>query len=172
MGEVQIWQVEGLGTDEGTLERVLHTFKTEGIQGVESQMALIEYVGRLSDGNLRDMCEIDKETALQLFVDCFGVHKAFDMAIQILGYVTPETAQRMGWVSPEAYVKVVGKYEERAKKSEEQIDKILSDYTRAAQMAEDAEEKISSLQDELAHCKADLYDFYAKAGKLPDYERR
>lgn len=51
-------------------------------------------------------------------------------------------------------------------------DRILSDYTRAAQMAEDAEEKIFSLQDELAHCKADLYDFYAKAGKLPDYERR
>lgn len=172
MSEKQIWQVKGLETSRRAVETVLHTFARDGVQGIESQQALVKYVKRLSDDSLRDMCAIDKETALQLFVDCFGVRVAFDKVMKMLGYITPETAQRMGWISPVAYTEVAGKYEERTKKLEEQKDRILSDYTRAAQMAEDAEEKIFSLQDELAHCKADLYDFYAKAGKLPDYERR
>lgn len=172
MGEVQLWQADGLGTDKETLEKVLRIFRSDGVQGIESQQALNRYIGKLSDDSLRGMYCIDEETALQLFVDCFGVRAAFDKVMKMLGYITPETAQRMGWISPVAYTEVAGKYEERAKKLEEQKDRILSDYTRAAQIAEDAEEKIFSLQDELAHCKADLYDFYAKAGKLPDYERR
>ena len=96
---------------------------------------------------------------------------AFEKVVQILGYVTAETAQRMGWISPAAYAEVVGKYEERTKKLNEDKDRILSDYTRVAEKAEDAETEIMWLRDELAHCKADLYDFYARAGKLPKYER-
>lgn len=117
------------------------------------------------------MCAIDEETALQLFVDCFGVRMAFEKVMKILGYVTAETAQRMGWIGPAAYAEVVGKYEERTKKLNEDKDRILSDYNRAAEKAEDAETEIVWLRDELAHCKADLYDFYARAGKLPKYER-
>lgn len=173
MGEVQLWQAkEGLGTDAETLERVLHVFRSEGVQGINSQQALNAYIGRLSDDSLRNMCAIDKEAALQIFVDCFGVHMAFNKVIQILGYITKETAQRIGWISPAAYEEVVRKYEERTKKLDEDKDRILSDYTRAAEKAEDAETEIMRLRDELAHCKADLYDFYAKEGKLPDYERR
>lgn len=171
MGEKQLWQSEGLGADGNTLERVLRAFKREGVQGINSQQALNEYIGELSDDCLRKMCEIDEETALQLFVDCFGVHMAFDKTMQMLGYVTPETAQRMGWISPAAYTEVVEKYEERTKKLNEEKDRILSDYTRAAQKAEDAETEIIWLRDELAHYKADLYDFYAQAGKIPKYER-
>ncbi len=171
MGKIQLWQSEGLGADRNTLERVLRTFKKEGVQGINSQRALNGYIGKLSDDSLRKMCEIDEETALQLFVDCFGVNMAFDKTMRMLGYITPETAQRMGWISPAAYTEVVGKYEERTKKLNEEKDRILSDYTRAAQKAEDAETEIIWLRDELAHCKADLYDFYAQAGKLPKYER-
>lgn len=171
MGEVQLWQAEGLGADKETLERVIHVFRSDGVQGINSQQALNRYIKKLSDDSLRNMCAIDEETALRLFVDCFGVRMAFDKVIKMLGYITPETAQRIGWISPATYAEIVGKYEERTKKLNEDKDRILSDYTRAAQMAEDAEEKIFSLQDELAHCKADLYDFYAQAGKLPKYER-
>ena len=96
---------------------------------------------------------------------------AFEKVMKILGYATKETAQRMGWISPAAYAEVVGKYEERTKKLNEDKDRILSDYTRVAQKAEDAETEIMWLRDELVHCKADLYDFYARAGKLPKYER-
>lgn len=171
MGEVQLWQAEGLGADKETLERVLHVFRSDGVQGINSQQALNRYIKKLSDDSLRNMCAIDGETALQLFVDCFGVRMAFEKVVQILGYVTAETAQRMGWISPAAYAEVVGKYEERTKKLNEDKDRILSDYTRVAEKAEDAETEIMWLRDELAHCKADLYDFYARAGKLPKYER-
>lgn len=171
MSEKQIWQVKGLETSRRAVETVLHTFARDGVQGIESQQALVKYVKRLSDDSLRDMCAIDKETALQLFVDCFGVRMAFEKVMQILGYVTAETAQHMGWISPAAYAEVVEKYEERTKKLNEDKDRILSDYTRAAEKAEDAETEIMWLRDELAHCKADLYDFYARAGKLPKYER-
>lgn len=150
---------------------MLHVFRSDGVQGINSQQALNRYIKKLSDDSLRNMCAIDEETALQLFVDCFGVRMAFEKVVQILGYVTAETAQRMGWISPAAYAEVVGKYEERTKKLNEDKDRILSDYTRVAEKAEDAETEIMWLRDELAHCKADLYDFYARAGKLPKYER-
>lgn len=172
MGVVQLWQAEDLGTDKETLKKVLRTYREDGIQGIESQQALAKYVKKLSDDSLRDMYEIDREAASLLFVDCFGASMAFEKAIQMLGYATVETVQRMGWISPAAYEEVVEKYDERIKKLNEDKDRILSDYTRAANIAEDAETEIIRLRDELAHCKADLYDFYAQQGKLPNYERR
>lgn len=36
MGEVQLWQAEGLGEDKETLERVLHVFRSDGVQGINS----------------------------------------------------------------------------------------------------------------------------------------
>lgn len=174
MGEVQLWQADGLGKDKETLEKVLRIFRSDGVQGIESQQALNGYIERLSNDSLQNMYEIDEEATIQILVDCFGAVAAFHKFALIVEYIdiNKKELERAGWISPAAYTEAVGKYEERAKKLEEQKDRILSDYTRAAQIAEDAEEKIFSLQDELAHCKADLYDFYAKAGKLPDYERR
>lgn len=172
MRKKQIWQDDGLGTDKETLKKVLRIFRSDGVQGVESERALTGYISTLSDSSLMDLCEIDKETAVQILADCFGAYKAFITLIHVYGHTTWEKVKENGWISPVAYAEVVGKYEERTKKLNEDKDRILSDYTHAAQKAEDAEEKIFSLQDELAHCKADLYDFYAKAGKLADYERR
>ena len=39
MGEVQLWQADGLGTDKETLEKVLRIFRSDGVQGIESQQA-------------------------------------------------------------------------------------------------------------------------------------
>lgn len=172
MSEKQIWQVEGLGTDRGTLETVLHIFSSDGIQGKESKRELIRYIDKLSDDSLRDMVAIDEKTALQLFVICFGAHIAFDKVIQILGYVSPKTAEHMGWISPKAYAEVVGKYDERTKRLEDERDALLSKYSDAIQRTEIAEKQRTELQNTLAHYKADLYDFYAREGKLPNYERR
>lgn len=172
MSEKQIWQAEGLGTDKGTVETVLRIFASDGVQGIESQQALNRYIQKLDDNCIREMNWIDAEATLQMLVDCYGVTVAFQKYVKAEGFIKREKVDSLGWINPETYREVVGKYEERAKKLEEQKDRILSDYTRAAQKAEDAEEKIISLRDELAHCKADLYDFYARAGKLPDYERR
>ena len=95
MGEVQLWQAEGLGADKETLERVLHVFRSDGVQGINSQQALNRYIKKLSDDSLRNMCAIDEETALQLFVDCFGVRMAFEKVVQILGY--EQQKQRSAW---------------------------------------------------------------------------
>lgn len=169
MGEVQLWQSEGLGADRNTLERVINIFKTDGVQGMKSQQALDRYIKTLSDSSLRDMCEIDEETAMQILADCFGVCKAFKEVTRIMGYVTTETATYMGWISPAAYAEVVGKYEERTKRLEEERDGLLSKYANAIQRADNAEKQREELQNTLAHYKADLYDFYAQAGRVPSY---
>lgn len=75
MGEEQIWQCKELGRDTRTLRSVLSAFRVEGVQGIESQQALTAYIGSLEDRDLERMCAIDKEAALQIFVDCIGVVK-------------------------------------------------------------------------------------------------
>ena len=44
MGEVQLWQSDGLGTDKDTLEKVLRIFRNDGVQGIQSQQALNAYI--------------------------------------------------------------------------------------------------------------------------------
>lgn len=143
---------------------MLNAFISDGIQGVESQMALKNYIETKLDSAVELlMYDIDADAMLEMYVECFGARTAFFRMNRALG-----------WISPSVYGEEVEKYEERLKKAEEGKDRILSDYTYAAQKAEDAEEKIIELQVELIRCKADLYDFYAQAGKIPkyDHERR
>ena len=53
MGEVQLWQAEDLGTDKETLERVLHVFRSDGVQGMKSQQSLESYIKGLDNDSLR-----------------------------------------------------------------------------------------------------------------------
>lgn len=172
MGEIQPWQSDGLGTNKKDLERVVNTFKLDGVCGIKSEQALRKYITKLGDNCLREMYQIDEETTVQILVDCFGAVKAFHKFALIAEYigVNRKELHEAGWISPEAYEEVIAKYEERCKKLEEQKDKVLSDYQRAAWVAEDAEKRIAELEDTLKHYKADLYDFYAQAGKLPNYD--
>lgn len=171
---MQLWQADGLGTDKNMLEKVLRTFRSDGVQGIKSQQALCGYLQKLSDDSLREMFRIDMETTLQILVDCFGAMDAFNKFTLIDRRTDKDEREwkRQGWITPSEYKEAVEKYEEQTEKLNEEKDRILSDYTRAAQKAEDAEIKISLLQEEITHYKADLYDFYAKMGKLPDYEGR
>lgn len=73
MGEVQLWQADGLGTDKETLEKVLRIFRSDGVQGIESQQALNRYIRKLDDNCIREMDWIDAEATLQMPVDCYGV---------------------------------------------------------------------------------------------------
>jgi len=171
MGEVQLWQSDGLGVDKHTLEKVLRIFKSDGVQGIESQQALERYIKTLSHSSIRNMCEIDEDAAMQILVDCYGASKAFMEVACALGYVTRETAENMGWINPAAYKEVMAKYEERVKKLNEEIDSLRNECSIKNYEKEEAEQRIKELQDTLAHYKADLYDFYAQAGKLPNYER-
>lgn len=73
MREGQIWQLKELGSGEDALKAVIYEFRTKGVQGIESQQALTAYIGNLKDEELRKMCIIDREAALQILADCFGV---------------------------------------------------------------------------------------------------
>ena len=66
MGEVQLWQSDGLGTDKDTLEKVLRIFRNDGVQGIQSQQALNAYIQKLDDSKLKEMYEIDEEAAIQI----------------------------------------------------------------------------------------------------------
>ncbi len=171
MKEVQLWQFDGLGTDKDTLERVLHVFKSDGVQGMESQQALERYIRTLSDSNIRDMCEIDEIATMQILTDCFGACKAFSLFKGIKGYTTWEKVKILGWISPAAYAEISAKHEESTKRLNEEIDSLRHENSIKNYEKEEAEQQIKELQDALAHYKADLYDFYAQAGKVPNYER-
>lgn len=76
MRERQIWQCEELGNNDTTLKAVLAAFRLEGVQGIESQQALTAYIEGLEDEDLKRMCAMDKEAALQIFTDCLGAVRA------------------------------------------------------------------------------------------------
>lgn len=175
MGEVQLWQADGLGTDKETLEKVLRIFRSDGVQGLKSLQALESYIKKLDDSSLWKMYKMDEEATLQILVDCFGAVTAakryskwheeiLKTAIDVL-QKEKETAEQEAEANRAALLKV-------RDNSQKEIDRIQREYRIIASEKEEVEEQIKELRDELAHCKADLYDFYAKAGKLPDYERR
>lgn len=171
MGEVQLWQADGLGTDKETLEKVLRIFRSDGVQGMKSQQSLDSYIKRLDNDSLRYMCEIDNEATIQILVDCFGAVAAFHKFALITDYIdiNKKELERAGWISPATYAEVVGKYEERTKRLEDEKDILLSKCADAVQKADAAEKQSAKLQNTLAHYKADLYDFYARAGRVPSY---
>lgn len=170
MGEVQLWLDEGLGADKETLERVLHVFRNDGVQGIESQQALNRYIHKLDDKCIQEMNWIDAEATLQMLVDCYGVTVAFQKYVKAEGFIKQEKVDSLGWISPAAYAEVVKKYGERTKKLEDERDTLLSRYEDAIQKIETAEKQRAELQNTLAHYKADLYDFYAQAGRVPNYK--
>lgn len=129
MGEVQLWQVEGLGMDKETLEKVLRIFRSDGVRDVKSQQMLRRYIMRIGEEGIFTMYETDADTTLELLVECLGVRAAFKAVNKAAGYVQKDFTE-----------------ENRALKAE-----------------------CERLRDELAHCKADLYDFYAREGKIPNY---
>lgn len=175
MGEMQLWQSDGLGTDKDTLKKVLNIFKKDGVQGMESQQALNRYIQQLDDSGLWQMYRIDKEAALQIFADCFGVvftaekysewqNDTFKKAIDIL-IKEKETAKQETEANRAELLKV-------RQKLNEEIDSLRNECSIRNCEKEEAEQQIKELQNSLAHYKADLYDFYAQAGKIPNYERR
>lgn len=172
MGEVQLWQDEKLGTDKETLERVLRIFREDGVQGIGSQQALESYIKKLDDNSLWEMYKIDEETTQQIITDCFGVmfaakkyskwvEETLKTVIDCL-QKEKEIAQQEAEVNRAELLKV-------RDNSQKEIDRLQLEYSAQRLEKEEAEERIEELKDELAHYKADLYDFYAREGKIPNY---
>ena len=172
MGEVQLWQADGLGTDKETLEKVLRIFRSDGVQGIESQQALESYIKKLDDNSLWEMYEIDEEATQQIFTDCFGVMFA---AKKYSKWVEETLKTAIDCLQKE---KEIAEQEAEANRAElmkvrnnleKEIDCLKREYSAERCEKEEAEERIKELRDEMAHYKADLYDFYAREGKIPNY---
>ena len=172
MGEVQLWQDEKLGTDKETLERALRIFREDGVQGIGSQQALESYIKKLDDNSLWEMYKIDEEATQQIITDCFGVmfaakkyskwvEETLKTVIDCL-QKEKEIAEQEAEANRAALLKVrndLGK----------EIDCLKREYSAERCEKEEIEEWIKELRDEMAHYKADLYDFYAREGKIPNY---
>lgn len=172
MGEVQLWQAEDLGTDKETLERVLRVFRSDGVQGIESQKSLESYIKGLGNDSLRNMYEIDGEATIQILVDCFGAifaaKKYSEWHEEILRTAIDILQKQKETAEQEAEVNRAELLNAR-KVLNNEIDRIRKEYGIIKDEKEKAEERIEELQNALAHYKADLYDFYAQAGKVPSY---
>lgn len=170
MGQLQIWQYEGLGTDWITLKKVLNTYRKDGVQGQESQCALDRYIRQLDDDRIRKMFRLDEEAAIQLLSDCLGVVEAFRKYAGVAGGVKMEAAENQ--ISISTHNRIVEGYKKKLKEIDEESRRYLSSWSETAEKEEKVRERLGQLQKILTEFKADLYDFYAQAGKVPDYEGR
>ncbi len=173
MQEMQLWQSEYLGEDKDTLKKVLRVFRSDGVQGIESQKALENYVKRLSNYALREMYEMDEEAALQMLVDSIGVLGAFHKYTLLAGCISMSTKEisDAGWISQEDYAEVTAKYEERIRAANKERDSALSSLSKLLGKDTHTQEEITKLKSALMQYKSDLYDFYAQAGRVPNYEQ-
>lgn len=165
----QIWQADGLGTSNDALEKIIETFKREGIKGDKSLNYLSMYIRKLSDEKIEEMYWKDQEATLQILVECFGVKKAFEKYLTVAihdGRVT----QKIGMVSKETYEEIAEKYNDRLKKMSEERERTYAEYTDALRKVDEYEEKYKQIQSIVMQYKADLYDFYAEKGCVPRYE--
>lgn len=157
MGQVQIWQVNGLGTDRETLKQVIRVFKEDGIQEEKSKIALKKYIDRMSNKDMHEMIGLDIEATIQILADCYGVMFA---------------ARKYGeWGNDKLEKEKQEAYRTIEEKNRE-LELIVDERDRAVFGEAEAKEKIKDLEHMLALYKADLFDFYEQAGKIPKHERR
>lgn len=153
---------------------MLRIFRSDGVQGAQSQQALNAYIRKLDDSKLKEMYKIDGEAALQLFADCFGVlpaatkyskweNETIRLAVDIL-IKEKETAEQEAEANRVALTKT-------KQELNNEIDSLQHECSIKTYEKMEADQQIEELRDILAHYKADLYNFYAQAGKLPNYER-
>lgn len=164
MGEIQIWQKDGCGTDSSTLRKVIGEFRENGVQGIESSSCLTEYIKRLSYNRLLEMYEIDSCTTLQIMADCLGisetVQKAIYMAIETGSYFINETIEQNGWISQKEFEEAHEKHEKQLTEARAKADATRMTLREVTKQLQAAEQEIEDLKFEIVTLKAKLYDTY------------
>lgn len=171
MADKQIWQQEKLGADSETLKKVLSIYRDDGTTSRTSADELAEYLNELSDEAVAEMYEEDTDTAVEMFAECFGARKAFWKINTALGFIHKNRLDEIEKLKAEAE-KNRQALENARREYIKTVSRIEKEYSVEHYEKEEALEKIRELEIVLARYKADLYDFYAKAGKLPKYEGR
>lgn len=168
MGKVQIWQDDKLGTDKGTLETVIRVFKEDGIQSNNSKLALKSYINGLDNKGFREMLEIDEDATMEIIADCYSVRYA---ALKYREWKDHDFIRKREEEKQEERLKREELYKTIEKKNKE-LELIVEERDNAIFREVEAREKIKELEYMLALYKADLFDFYEQAGKIPKHERR
>lgn len=169
MEKGQIWSVEGLPVNGDTIKTVIKHFKESGIKNEISKQSLTAFLKKISDDMLLEMYDMDADATLEMLVECFGVRIAFDGINCAAGFTFKNRQQQIEELKAEAEENRKALAETR-RKSNERIDALKAECENWAKNCEDAQEEVRKLKEILAHYKADLYDFYARAGKMPRYE--
>lgn len=114
---MQTWEKDGCGTSTKWLNRVIDDFKQDGgAKDIKSAELLKQYLNRLNNEALIELCEIDRETTLQMLVDCFGAADGFDK------YAAVFLTQRIlteKWIEKDRYNKLYNRMTEQIKQTEE-----------------------------------------------------
>ncbi len=116
-------------------------------------------ISEIQPWQYKDMNEIDRETVSTVIKT-------------MTGCTTWENVKDMGWISPEVYLEVTEKYDERIKKLSEKNDELCRENSIIMEELEKARRQNTEIEEILKCYKADLYDFYAQSGRLPNYEGR
>ena len=169
MGQIQLWQSDGLGSDKETLKKVIDVYRIDGVQSEGSDQALRSYIKKLNNSKLQEMYQIDGETTLKILVDCFGAKQAFYKYAWIMTDI--EKLKAHGWISPEDYAEVTEKYQKRVNALSDQIDTLDRKISIKNYECQEASLQIERLQNAIKLYKADLYDYYAEREGLPRYEK-
>lgn len=140
MGEIQIWQKDGCGTDESTIRRVIGEFRENGVQGINSQQCLSNYIQKLSKEEIFAMYDIDEEVTLQILVDSLGVKEAFKRYCTVTTMLAPNM--------------------DRLAAVEAELDNWQQEASARQQRIEELTEKVRSQNYEIVTLKAKLYDTY------------
>lgn len=149
MGKIQIWQQDGCGTSENTIRRVIGEFRENGVQGLNGQQCLTEYIRKMDVNALAYMYDLDADVTLQILVDCIGVKEAFEAAMRFTN-----------WISPCNYAEVCKKYDERVAKAQAEADEAQERMFEALRCKQAAEQEAEALKFEIVTLKAKLYDTY------------
>jgi len=168
MGEIQIWQKEGLGTQAPTLCRVIGEFRENGVQGITSLEALKTYMGRLSEEAIETMLRLDEEVTLQILVDTEGAAAAFKRLSCVYAKDYAEKLQLEGWISPKNYAEACEKYKERVAKAQTEKDNTESRLFETLHREDKLLKRIEDLKFTILALKAKLYDAYEAMNEPTD----
>lgn len=107
------------------------------------------------------MCEIDKETTLQILVDCFGAGVAFQKYANAVPEICKQDLADDGYI---IFVKVEIENELAAKR--ERIASLEADNAKLMDISVGRNERAETLKKENAALKIALFDAYTAAGKI------
>ena len=147
----------------------METYKKEGTDGIEELTQLQMLIGHCTIEQIWKMIDYNTEVAVEILINCKGNTDA-------LGMYEDYLTQHCGWVTADNYNEVCKKYDARVRKAQEECDEMRrqrDEYEtklhNAVNNANDSDDEVRRLKNEIIRLKARLFDAY-EAGYSDDKE--